>query len=426
MTLALLHMQALTEGKSVYQLAVEIYGEEEARRLLGMVADADGKTATTTFTVVSQGLDEAGNTVETIRLADGTEITVVVGVSGLDQLGKADSDIKAVTLADGTVVTVKTDVDTTGWENSTFGDIIANGKSVDVETVLKPPTGWSVDDWNNSDGEGSTGGLPDIELDTTLKTPTEAPPYSGPPVELPVTFSVATAGGVGPTKVPGGMESALGDPITQTVTLDVVDNASGPIGEVQTAADKLGSTNSVVSLSAVNGASSVILGAQSLADDFGVTNVSATLGANDNASGTIQGVIDLMGSFESKTVTLSVVTAYSTIGTPPKATEHGGLIGYASGGLIPHIAAEGDRAELAHYANGGVAVLPREDVYLNPPGTYISPAPANPGIAAGGISIVFTGNFNGSNRLELNEWAEQDLLPAIADTITTHRRQFGG
>jgi hypothetical protein len=54
---------------------------------------------------------------------------VVVGVSGLDQLGKADRDIKAVTLADGTVVTVKTDVDASGWENSTIGDIISNGKA---------------------------------------------------------------------------------------------------------------------------------------------------------------------------------------------------------------------------------------------------------------------------------------------------------
>ena len=54
LTLALLHMLALTEGKGVYQLAVEICGEAEARRLPGMVSDADGKTSTMNFTVVSQ------------------------------------------------------------------------------------------------------------------------------------------------------------------------------------------------------------------------------------------------------------------------------------------------------------------------------------------------------------------------------------
>ncbi len=91
---------------------------------------------------------------------------------------------------------------------------------------------------------------------------------------------------------------------------------------------------------------------------------------------------------------------------------HGGMAEYALGGNVVPIWAGEAGPEIAHFPTGGMAVLPREGPYNVPQGTFIEPA--NSALGGGGINITFTGNFYGSNRQELNEWAKNDLLPAIA------------
>ncbi|MGB3328448.1 MAG: hypothetical protein WBA46_05795 [Thermomicrobiales bacterium] len=235
--------------------------------------------------------------------------------------------------------------------------------------------------------------------------------------------------------IDGPFDAGAGRDVVIKITADNSD-AIQKTGEAQAAADKLGATNAVVSLSAANGASSVILAAQSLADNFGETDVSALLGAEDNASSTIQGVIDLMGSFESKTVTLSVVTAYSTTGSPTNYSggsglgeRHGGIPAYATGGVVFHGGEAG--MELAHFAGGGIAPMPWHGLYEVPAGTRIEPhnsviTKLSPGGRLGGPLVNI-------ENITIGAGADPSSAQAIVSEIITrldraleHRDRAGG
>ena len=172
-----------------------------------------------------------------------------VGVQ-VETEGTGVEDLKQVTLADGTVVTVKADVDTTGWDESTVGDIINNGKSAEVQTVLEPPTGWSVDDWNNSEGP-----LPTIEVPTEAAPVTDAPAYEGTPVSVPITFDYAADETY---RDPSGIDGPFTAPVTTSapsITITADDQASAVLTTVQAAADALDGQTSTVDLAADDQAS---------------------------------------------------------------------------------------------------------------------------------------------------------------------------
>lgn len=437
-TLALLHMQAAAEGKTVYEVAVEIYGEEEAKRLLGMVEDADGTTSTMNFTVVSQGLDAAGNTVETIKLADGTQVTVVVGVAGLDQLGKADSDIKAVTLADGTVVTVKTDVDTTGWDKKTFEDLINGGEAVQVKTVLKPPDGFTVDAWNNSDGPGESGGLPDIKLQSELEPPAGPPDLSGVPpvgVQAELVFegaenrpSSSTAAGTGASLSSAPTEVTINTVLTGTANQDLqglkktaddldgtdvtvtgnAEVASAVIGlyNVTTQADTLDGKTSTVTVEATDNATGKIAAADRALG--GIDGNSATLMVTADTSDAENG-IGWAQQYDGVTLATSyvdIVTRQSTVsigtanygGGSGLGEMFGGVAGYAQGGTVRIRAAEAG-PEWIDYPSGGGMWAMTDGIYTVPKGAYVNTAPASRGMAAPGgntFTLIFNGDVIGA------------------------------
>src|SRR5690606_16202200 len=93
LTIAFLEMEAAASGMTGFELAVKIYGEEEALELYGLVKNADGTYSEATLAVKSEGAEEAQET------------------------------LREVTLADGTVVTVKAEVDTSDWEDLTAAEL---------------------------------------------------------------------------------------------------------------------------------------------------------------------------------------------------------------------------------------------------------------------------------------------------------------
>ena len=102
---------------------------------------------------------------------------------------------------------------------------------------------------------------------------------------------------------------------------------------------------------------------------------------------------------------------------------HGGIPGFAAGGVLFEAGEAGP--ELAYFAGGGMALIPQHGLYMAPEGTYISPNNALNGVNVGGVSVAFNGNFYGSNRDELNQWAARDLIPTITTAIQRAERGQG-
>jgi hypothetical protein len=94
---------------------------------------------------------------------------------------------------------------------------------------------------------------------------------------------------------------------------------------------------------------------------------------------------------------------------------HGGMPGYANGGMVLFRAAENDNPEIAHFANGGSALLSRDGLYAAPPHTLITPSNAVRGRGEGLTVIVQTGDFYGANRPDLDRWASEAIVPSIAE-----------
>lgn len=147
-------------------------------------------------------------------------------------------------------------------------------------------------------------------------------------------------------------------------------------------------------------------------------------GANGDAISAINEVNNM--AVYDKYMTINVVTAYSTIGSPSGAgylsERHGGIPGYAHGG-IPVELAEGNRAELLSFANGGVMPIFQHGIYEVPPHTYVSPS--NTGTAYGGpnITVDFSGAvFNNTDAEAMDRWAQERLVPALRRVIQDERR----
>ncbi len=93
---------------------------------------------------------------------------------------------------------------------------------------------------------------------------------------------------------------------------------------------------------------------------------------------------------------------------------HGGIPGMAHGGILIH-AAENNRPEIATFANGGTARLSQEGNYMVPPHTLITPSNVNRD-SGGDIKVyIQTGDWYGGSRPDLDEWASDSLIPAIAE-----------
>jgi len=197
------------------------------------------------------------------------------------------------------------------------------------------------------------------------------------------------------TPVVEGLLSELGeaDAMTATAILNATDNASGVTRDAH---GVIRSTDSVVgtgTLNAIDNASGKSRAAQSVIDSM--TGKSVNLVAVDLASGVARGIRGAIDAIQGKSVTITTNyrAVYSSQGRGPTAEMHGGIAGYALGGnVVPIWAGEGDNPEIAHFATGGSALIPREGLYNVPAGTFIEPSNSArasisaPG-AGGGVTV---------------------------------------
>lgn len=203
LTIAFLEMEAAARGMTGFELAIDIYGEEEAMELYGMVKNADGTYS---------------------------KATVEVETRGADQVTAASDAIKEVTLADGTVVQVKTEVDTTGWEDLTAAELAAKFDNdpvkLPVEAVVQPMDGVTPEEWN-----AMIGPFPDITVPARIELDREAfdedpSGYGNPSITVDATVNPASINEA-LDNIPATLQVVLeGD--TAPLTQDILDAALNP------------------------------------------------------------------------------------------------------------------------------------------------------------------------------------------------------
>lgn len=277
------------------------------------------------------------------------------------------------------------------------------------------------------DGFDPSGLVPDaVPIDITLPddVPTLLIPTEVEEPEIPVTFWDWQNEGAA------------------AITISANDEATPVIDDVRSSANDLAETSCNVTITGDESAAMASIGAvgHNLATLDGSTAL-VVINAQDNATAVIQDVGSSLAGLDAASATvmiygnaddayadiadiqayngtilatsyMDIVTRYSSSGSPTMA--HGGVVEeYASGGVVIRAGEVGE--EIAHFPMGGTALLPRDGLYNVPAGTYISPHNAVSGY--GGITINFNGSFYGSNRQELDEWAEQSLLPTIGEVI---------
>lgn len=209
-------------------------------------------------------------------------------------------------------------------------------------------------------------------------------------------------------------------------------DALGAIGGTKNALDGLDGDTATVTMRGVNGAAlgSISEVGRALGGLDGRT-ATVTINAIDNARAAIGGVAGALSALNgrSATVTTNYVSRYTTVGSPSGAPRQlGGVVDrYALGGTIPIWAAEGNRPEIAHFASGGSALLPREGMYYVDPGTYISPSNAvGNQYSYGGdthVTVIVQGSVTTERELTGN--LTREIGTAIRDDLIRHRTAAG-
>jgi hypothetical protein len=116
---------------------------------------------------------------------------------------------------------------------------------------------------------------------------------------------------------------------------------------------------------------------------------------NDLASGMLSAVSGMLNALDGRVATTYVQTV--NYGGGSGLNERmGGVPGYRNGGLIEFWAGEGNRPELARFADGGVGVIPTEGMWAAPPMTRIVPNNGN--------------DYGGGRQIVVNNYIQGDLV----------------
>src|SRR5690606_29994073 len=156
-----------------------------------------------------------------------------------------------------------------------------------------------------------------------------------------------------------------------------------------------------------------VAGAAAAADAMSVTIPVSVSGAY----AAIAQLNDVANAAANANRTVTITTYHRTVGVGVTA-QHGGIPSYATGGVLFR-GAEGNRPEIAHFANGGTALLPRDGLYRAPPMTYISPH--NSSTSDGGDTIYETTELH----IHGNVYGIDDLAEAFEGAVSRRRRAYG-
>lgn len=242
---------------------------------------------------------------------------------------------------------------------------------------------------------------------------------------------------------------------TVTITTELIDNASDRLREVsQLAQDLDGTTSTLTALAEISPAMQgfdEVRGSHRDLDGDSVTmvvqgNISDAMqdfadvdrrhGSLDGNSSTMfvkgdassaTSAINKISAYDGDVLATSyydVVTRYYSTGSAAGRgpNRHGGVAGYAHGGVISELAEAGP--EIVHFATGGTAMAATRGLYNLSPGDYVSSAPASRGSGqAPSVNIYFTGTVIGVQ--DLYDEVTENIAPALVEVLNDHRAGLG-
>lgn len=209
----------------------------------------------------------------------------------------------------------------------------------------------------------------------------------------------------------GNAESPSGPTITFGADTSAVETAVRDVNGLEVPEKRL----------VVTGDNSAAVTALDTVNTTAVPDKMLTINAADHASGAINAVNDM--TVNDKYMTIYATTVYSSIGTPGLGLRHGGIAGYAHGGIPVELAEAG--SELLHFAGGGTMPIYNHGYYTVPPMTYVSPANTGTAGGRGDVYIDFSGaTFNGTSRAEMDNWAETSLVPNLRKVLQDERAGY--
>lgn len=249
-TQALLLLQSGGDTMGAYQIAVEIYGQEEADAMFARYTEADGMTSTMGVTVNADGAVETVDWVyDRVIEADGTEAYMVLKANADTGELEAFGEIVESYTDEEKVTHIK--VQTDDGEYWTTIDLLTGeiGETATISTAA-----------DTSGAEADIAGLSSIIGPVTVPIEWEAPPAFDPTTLGPVQ---------GPAMSPTPVVN------DQSVTITADDQASGVIADIQSSVDALSGASAMVTVDVTDNASATLL------------DVGSSLGGLDAASATV-------------------------------------------------------------------------------------------------------------------------------------------
>lgn len=144
------------------------------------------------------------------------------------------------------------------------------------------------------------------------------------------------------------------------------------------------------------------------ADD---TDAEPTITLNDLASEGLDAIKYLLDNLDGRDVNTTVTTTYQRVGVGFTESRHGGILGYAHGGMVAAQLAEAG-PELLRFRDGGQAIVPNPGIYAVEVGTSVLPAPATKSLMSDAA------RFGGGSGEEHNYWGP------VTQTITLDNSSF--
>lgn len=213
------------------------------------------------------------------------------------------------------------------------------------------------------------------------------------------------------------------NPATGQVELLGVDESMSDLELLTSAMEDLDQTLATLIAILQDDASTPISEVSSRLDDLNNKVASPTITVIDNASASIRGAIDLLNSFDGRNAYSTITTEYITIASERNSRGHGGIAGYATGGVVAEMAEWGP--ELLHFPNGGVALARNPGIYTVPAGTLVDTAPATAEKLNNGptINVTISGNVYGIDDLERQ--LTRSISDAWVQATRMHERSYG-
>ena len=391
----------LDDGEINGSIGIQVENQQDLDALENTMIELDGKSVTTTVNVqagnaaVGDGTGGAQNWRDFLDIPETTDTTLGITVTGLEDIESAAAAIEGL---EDTTITVTIDVDASALDTS-------------------------LAQWGIGDGGGGGGAAdftaPSVRVEFTADT-SEIDEWTPPTIEPIEVAITGNAGGQdGALTVLSNLQSGgkEGYSVEVAVTTAGGPEAVSALDGVTAAADAIPESESVLVTALAEGATVALQGVTAAAGDipesesvsvsvFGADSAVSALNSVANAAANVPGSV-------STTITTYRDTVYRTSGNP-YAMALGGTVW---GDDEPLRAANGRSVWVGEYGPELVSL---------PHGSQVTPHVASLSAAGGGgggirgegVYVDLRGaSFNGSNRDEIYDVFDKEIIPSLERSI---------